>query len=107
MIMLRVPVAIALFSFLPAIPTLATIAFEIAGLREFSRLYFIKPRANDYARLLLGTFFYQLVLAGAAVRAVVREAVGVRGWEKTAHVGAHRARADIVELRPVVEEVPA
>jgi cellulose synthase/poly-beta-1,6-N-acetylglucosamine synthase-like glycosyltransferase len=102
MLWLRVPVAIALFSFLPAIPTLATLAFEIAALREFSRLYFIKPRILDYARLLLGTFFYQLILAGAAVRAVIREAIGARGWEKTAHVGAHRTGtgAEVVELRP-------
>ena len=88
--MLRVPVGVALMSFLPAVPTLATLAFEVAGLRDFCRLYFVRPRVRDYARLLLGTFFYQLVLAGAAVRAVVRELAGARGWEKTAHLGAHR-----------------
>ena len=91
MLWMRVPVTIALISFLPAVPTLATIAFEVAGLRDFCRLYFVRPRASDYARLLIGTFFYQLVLAGASVRAVLRELVGARGWEKTAHVGAHRA----------------
>ena len=39
---------------------------------------------------LLGTPFYQVMLAVAACRAVLREARGERGWEKTAHTGAHR-----------------
>ncbi|HET9692386.1 MAG TPA: glycosyltransferase [Acidimicrobiales bacterium] len=92
-VFLRAPVALALFSFLPAVPTLATLAFEIAGLREFCRNYYVRARATDYLRLILGMFPYQLVLAAAAVRAVVREALGMRGWEKTAHVGAHRSAA--------------
>ena len=90
MIWLRVPVIVAMLSFLPAVPTLATIAFEVAGLRDFCRLYFVRPKVMDYVRLVGGMFFYQLILAGAAVRAVVREVTGSRGWEKTAHVGAHR-----------------
>jgi hypothetical protein len=89
--LLRVPVGVALISFVPAVPTLATLAFEAVGLRDFCRLYFIRPRATDYVRLFAGTFAYQLILAGAAVRAVARESVGARGWEKTNHVGAHRA----------------
>ena len=33
--------------------------------------------------------FYHALLAFSAARAVVREAVGARGWEKTAHFGLH------------------
>jgi len=84
-------VPIAMLSFLPAVPTLATLAFEAAGLREFGRLYYVRPRAWDYVRLVAGTFVYQVILAAAAIRAVARELRGARGWEKTAHVGAHRA----------------
>lgn len=83
----RVPVAVALLSFLPAIPVLATVAFEIAGLRDFCRSYYVRPRLSDYLRLVLGTVPYQLILSAAAVRAVIRELVGQRGWEKTEHVG--------------------
>jgi cellulose synthase/poly-beta-1,6-N-acetylglucosamine synthase-like glycosyltransferase len=89
-IALRVPVGVALLSFLPALPTLAMVAFELVGLREFCRIYYVRPRLRDYARLVLGTPFYQLMLAVAACRAVLREARGERGWEKTAHSGAHR-----------------
>src|SRR4029450_7795807 len=39
-----------------------------------------------------GVLLYQAVLAFAAVRAVVRELRGDRGWEKTAHMGLHLAR---------------
>jgi glycosyltransferase XagB len=35
----QVPVGIALLSFVPAIPTVAMLAFEIVGLREFCRIY--------------------------------------------------------------------
>ena len=90
MVSVKVPVALALLSFLPAIPTLATLAFEIAGLREFGRVFYDRPRLRDYLRLILGLFPYQLFLAGAAIRAVGRELAGQRGWEKTSHVGAHR-----------------
>jgi cellulose synthase/poly-beta-1,6-N-acetylglucosamine synthase-like glycosyltransferase len=87
---LRLPVGLALITFLPAIPTLAMIFFELVGLREFCRVYYVRPKPSDYLRLLIGTPPYQVVLAFAACRAVVRELTGKRGWEKTAHSGAHR-----------------
>jgi cellulose synthase/poly-beta-1,6-N-acetylglucosamine synthase-like glycosyltransferase len=86
----KVPVAIALVTFLPALPTIAMVVFELVGVREFCRVYLVRPRLRDYVRLAIGTPFYQLMLAAAAFRAVVREARGQRGWEKTAHSGAHR-----------------
>jgi cellulose synthase/poly-beta-1,6-N-acetylglucosamine synthase-like glycosyltransferase len=89
-VVLRVPVGIALLSFLPALPTMAMVVFELVGLREFCRIYYVRPRWRDYLRLVLGTPFYQVMLAVAACRAVLREARGERGWEKTAHSGAHR-----------------
>jgi cellulose synthase/poly-beta-1,6-N-acetylglucosamine synthase-like glycosyltransferase len=86
----KVPVGIALVTFLPALPTIAMVVFELVGVREFCRVYLVRPRLVDYVRLAVGTPFYQLMLAAAACRAVVREARGQRGWEKTAHSGAHR-----------------
>lgn len=89
----RIPVGLALLTFLPAVPTAAMVVFEAVGLREFGRVYYVRPRAWDYARLVLGAPFYQVLLAAAALRAVWREARGQRGWEKTAHSGAHRTGA--------------
>jgi hypothetical protein len=87
------------------------LAFELVGLREFGRVFYMRPRAYDYIRLVLGLFPYQLFLASAAVRAVVREMFGRRGWEKTAHTGAHRpatapATAATPSAAPVDAEAP-
>jgi cellulose synthase/poly-beta-1,6-N-acetylglucosamine synthase-like glycosyltransferase len=90
----KVPTPIALFSFLPLVPTVITVAAEIAGLAEFGRLYGRKPRVIDYVKLVLGTFPYQMFLAGAAIRAVFRQLKGDNSWEKTEHTGAHRDKAD-------------
>jgi cellulose synthase/poly-beta-1,6-N-acetylglucosamine synthase-like glycosyltransferase len=87
------PVGIALLTFLPAVPTIMMVAFEMVGLREFCRVYYLKPSARDYLALAIGTPFYQMLLAWAACRAVLREARGRRDWEKTAHQGAHRVAA--------------
>lgn len=93
----KVPTAVALLTFLPILPTLLTLVVETAGLGEFGRVYRIRVRARDYLALLLGTFPYQVFLAAAAVRAVVRQLRGVNAWEKTEHTGQHR---------PPVERTP-
>jgi cellulose synthase/poly-beta-1,6-N-acetylglucosamine synthase-like glycosyltransferase len=86
---LKAPVPITLISFLPALPILSILVMELAGLGQFCRLYGERARARDYARLVVGLPLYQAVLAFASARAVVREARGDRGWEKTAHHGLH------------------
>jgi hypothetical protein len=90
-LLLKVPVLAALISFLPLTPTLMVLVVEVVGLGEFCRFYGFRPRPRDYLRLVLGTAVYHLLLAAAAFRAVARESRGRRGWEKTAHVGAHRS----------------
>ncbi|HEX6256502.1 MAG TPA: glycosyltransferase [Euzebyales bacterium] len=92
---LQVPIGLALFSFTPLIPLLATLAVEVAALREFCAVYGRRARIVDHARLIIGAFPYQMLLAAAAVRAVARERRGERGWEKTAHHGLHRAPARV------------
>jgi cellulose synthase/poly-beta-1,6-N-acetylglucosamine synthase-like glycosyltransferase len=85
----RVPISIALISFLPVLPTLGTFAFETVALHEFGRLYGLRVRVRDYVRLIVGGPFYQVLLALAALRAVWRDRRGEGGWELTQHVGAH------------------
>jgi cellulose synthase/poly-beta-1,6-N-acetylglucosamine synthase-like glycosyltransferase/putative flippase GtrA len=90
-LLLKVPVLGALISFLPLTPTMMVVVIEVVGLGEFCRVYRLRPRLRDYLRLLFAAPLYHLLLAAAAARAVGRELRGNRGWEKTAHVGAHRA----------------
>jgi cellulose synthase/poly-beta-1,6-N-acetylglucosamine synthase-like glycosyltransferase len=86
---LRLPIVYALLSFLPLIPIVTLLAVECAALGDLGREFAVDVRLRDYARLVIGAFPYQLVLAVAALRATVREAVGVGHWEKTDHAGAH------------------
>jgi len=88
-LLLTVPLPLALLSFLPLVPTAVILAVQLVGLSEFCRTYGRPARVRDYARLLLGAGPYQVLLAGAALRAVWRELRGQRGWEKTQHLGAH------------------
>ncbi|WP_235556640.1 glycosyltransferase [Microbacterium sp. GCS4] len=106
-LVVKVPTAVALLTFIPLAPTLVTVAVEIAGIGEFGRLYGQKVRVIDYVRLVLGTIPFQVLLAGAAIRAVFRELRGERGWEKTEHTGAHREEAAPTAAARVLEEVAA
>lgn len=104
----KVPVAIALLTFLPIVPTLITVAVEIAGLGEFGRLYGDKVRAQDYAKLILGTFPFQIFLAAAAIRAVVRQMRNETGWEKTEHSNMHReVVTNALTALPALPALPA
>jgi cellulose synthase/poly-beta-1,6-N-acetylglucosamine synthase-like glycosyltransferase len=94
MLTATVPVPVALISLAPLVPTLLVLMVELAGVGDFARAYGMRVRLWDYVRLVLGALPYQLFLAVAAVRAVIRERRGDLTWEKTAHSGAHRVPAD-------------
>lgn len=90
----RVPVLVALLTFLPVAPMAATLILQTIGLREFGQLYGLRTGPRQYARLIFGAFPYMLVLSAAALRAVWRESTGRRNWELTRHVGAHLMPAE-------------
>lgn len=89
MLLAKTSVVVALLGFLPAALLVASVAVEVVALREFGLVYGVRIRVRDYVGLVVGTLPYQWLLAAAAVRAVWRELRNERGWEKTAHVGAH------------------
>ena len=76
------------------------IAVNMAGLREFSRIYAVPSGLRDHLRVILATVPYQVVLAAAAVWAGVRQIMGARNWAKTPHFGNHRL---IVPSTPMVQ----
>jgi cellulose synthase/poly-beta-1,6-N-acetylglucosamine synthase-like glycosyltransferase len=90
-VFVSVPIEIAMISWLPAVPAFLVLAFEIAALRDFGKEYALNVRFIDYVKLIIGTPFYQILLMGAAIRAVWRESTGRKDWELTRHVGAHLA----------------
>lgn len=85
----KFPVPITLLAFFPLIPAVAALAFDACMLHEFGRDHGYKIRIYDYVRLVLGTPFYQILLAFAALRALVKFRRGDFRWEKTMHAGAH------------------
>jgi cellulose synthase/poly-beta-1,6-N-acetylglucosamine synthase-like glycosyltransferase len=90
MVLFNEPAPFVLFTYVPLAATLATLVVEVVGLAEFNRMFGLKVRARDYAKLLAGALPYQLILSAAAIRASVRQWRGDGGWEKTEHIGAHR-----------------
>jgi glycosyltransferase XagB len=95
------PTVITLIGFLPLLLVVASVCVEIVALHEFGREFDVRIGPRQYIGLVLGTMPYQWLLALAAVRAVLRERRGETGWEKTAHVGAHRSGEPnlVVDLR--------
>ena len=85
----RPPLAVVMLTWIPAIPTLLMVVFECAALREFGRDHGFPIRAYDYVRLVVSTPFYQLLLAVASIRALVKFRQSDFRWEKTSHTGAH------------------
>jgi len=89
-LLLKMPVPVAIVSFLPlyalAFQYLAAVAGAFVFTREYNfRFPFLLP-------LMMGLTFlpFQWLLGISAVRGVWRELRGVNNWEKTAHLGAHR-----------------
>ncbi|HTR95329.1 MAG TPA: glycosyltransferase family 2 protein [Trebonia sp.] len=96
-VFVKVPMVIAMISWMPAIPAFLVLAFEVAALRDFGKEYFGKDRADQthrvraihYLKLIVSMPFFQILLMFAALRAVWRELRGRTNWELTEHVGAH------------------
>ncbi|HEX4094351.1 MAG TPA: glycosyltransferase [Trebonia sp.] len=97
MFFIKVPMPVAMLSWLPAVPAFLVVFFEVAALRDFGKEYFGKEQPDQthkvgfgtYLKLIIGTPFYQVLLMFAALRACWREFRGRKDWELTKHVGAH------------------
>lgn len=88
----KLPILLALAMWMPLVPLVATIAVNLAALYDFCHSYQRSLRIRDVIRLVVGTPFFQMVLAFAATRAVWREFRGHRGWELTSHSNLHRSQ---------------
>jgi cellulose synthase/poly-beta-1,6-N-acetylglucosamine synthase-like glycosyltransferase len=100
MLSAKVPVLLAMISSLPLYMLLVQFAICLAGLYEFTAVHKLRPSPLAALRLLAAYLPYQLMLGIASLRAIWRLALGANGWEKTRHVGAHRAADDAVSELP-------
>jgi glycosyltransferase XagB len=91
---LKAPVLVALVSFLPVLTLLGHFLISVVGLYDFADAHDLKVSPTTIPRLAIGWIPYQLLISYASMRAVMRQLRGIRNWEKTQHVGAHRELAD-------------
>jgi glycosyltransferase XagB len=91
MLSLKTPVLVALISYLPVLMLIASFLVSVIGLYEFTGAHGLEASPEAVIQMAIAWFPYQLVLGYAALRAVGRQMLGIRNWEKTQHVGAHRA----------------
>ena len=88
------PVILAIISTAPVFLLIAHFMTSMVGLYEFTEAHHLPANWRMVARLALVWYPYQLVLAYAALRALHRLLTDKNNWEKTRHIGAHRATAE-------------
>ncbi len=86
----KVPVALAIFSFIPFYILFGNIALQCIGLYEFTRAYKFKYYWYLPFKVLLTYFPYMAILNLSAIRALFRALFSVNSWEKTTHLNSHR-----------------
>lgn len=96
----KTSILVSLLTFVPLFLTLMAMLISLIGLHEFGRDQNLKIKWRSYVYLVLSFLPYQTLLAIAGVRALLRELRGSRGWEKTAHVGAHRNAQEVSSAEP-------
>lgn len=88
----KVPAWVALVSSLPLYMLVLQFLISVIGLYEFAAVHHLKTSVLAPLRLLMAFLPYQWMLSYAALRAAWRQLKGLNNWEKTAHIGAHRAQ---------------
>jgi glycosyltransferase XagB len=92
--LVKFPLWLAMLTFLPLYCFVLGLLIDLAGLREFLKAHGRTWRWREAMITILAFFPYQGILSVGALRAVYRYNRGVMNWEKTAHVGQHRAFSD-------------
>ena len=92
-ILVKFPLWLAMFTFLPLYCLVLGIFLDLAGLHEFLKAHKRKWRWHEALILVLAFFPYQWMLSIGALRAVYRSIRGASNWEKTVHIGQHRSKA--------------
>jgi len=86
----KLPLWLAMLTFLPFYCFILTVFIDLAGLHEFLKTHKRRWSWRDAAIMVLAFLPYQWILSFGAIRAVWRYIQGRSNWEKTAHIGQHR-----------------
>jgi glycosyltransferase XagB len=91
----KLPILLALFSFLPLFLFFLQITTLLVGFYHFTKSYNLKLSIWMPFEIVLLLYPYLFILAFSSVRAVYRFFFGLNIWEKTAHVNAHRPQIQL------------
>lgn len=89
-ILLKVPIPVALVSFVPLYVLLFQLVIQLIGALLFASEFRLRLSPLTVLSLAATFLVYQWMLGISALRAVYRELEIQLGWEKTHHSGAHR-----------------
>lgn len=99
-ILLKVPIPVALVSFVPLYVLLFQLVIQLIGAVLFASDFRLRLSPLTVLSLAVTFLLYQWMLGISALRAVYRELEVQLGWEKTHHAGAHRRDRPPMTLRP-------
>ena len=88
---IKLPIWMAILTFMPLYCFILAMFIDLAGLHEFVKVHHRKWKWREALTLLVAFFPYQLLMGIGALRAVWRQMRGASNWEKTAHIGQHKA----------------
>ncbi len=94
--LVKFPLWLAMFTFLPLYCFVLALFVDVVGLYEFLKAHKRKWRWHEAIITMLAFFPYQVILSIAALRAVFRYIQGKTNWEKTVHIGQHRTSTEAV-----------
>ncbi len=86
------PLWMAIITFMPLYCFILAMFIDLVGLHEFVKVHHRKWKLREALTLLVAFIPYQLLLGVGALRAVWRQLKGSEDWEKTKHIGQHRAQ---------------
>ena len=105
-IWLKLPVVVAMTSWLPMLVLAIQLVVTLVGARLFLKEFGLKAPLLLPIRLTLTFLPFHMLMGFSAVRALYRQIRRRCDWEKTAHVGAHRPSVSECEpAQPATAEV--
>lgn len=85
------PLYISLLSYMPFYLMAIQLTIYLIGFYKFTKAHKKEFSIFVIIKMIFFYYPYQILLAYASVRALIRFIFGIKGWEKTKHINAHRA----------------
>jgi cellulose synthase/poly-beta-1,6-N-acetylglucosamine synthase-like glycosyltransferase len=101
---IKFPVSVSLISFLPLYGLIFQLVATIFGAYMFTREYGLKFPLLLPVQMAITFLPFQFILGFSSIRVLYRELFGLRDWEKTRHIGAHRQTAINTSIHPYLIE---